>query len=74
MFDLNACHVERNLDGDYEIRWATKAPGQRVSVYMSDDAEFFYRGEHPGAPVLQTSDRHALLSNPDKAPSLQKEN
>ncbi len=67
MFDLNACHVERNLDGDYEIRWATKGPGQRVSVYMSDDAEFFYRGEHPGAPVLQTSDRHALLSNPDKS-------
>ena len=67
MFDLSACHVERNTNQDYEISWRTLEPGHRVSVYMSDDPEFFYRQQNFGIPILSTCDQRAVIENTDKA-------
>lgn len=67
MFDLSACHVERNADQDYELRWRTLEPGHLVSVYMADDREFFYGQQNFGTPVLTTRDQQALIPNPDKS-------
>lgn len=66
MFDLSSCHVLRNANQDYEISWRTREPGQRVSIYMSDDPEFFYRQQNPGTPLLSTFDQRAVIGNPDK--------
>ena len=65
MFDLSACHVERNAEQDYELRWRTLEPGHRVSIYISDDAAFFYEQENPGIPVFSTREAQATIPNPD---------
>ncbi|TDG15761.1 tyrosine-protein phosphatase [Seongchinamella unica] len=67
MFDLSACHVERNAEQDYELHWRTLEPGHRVSIYMSDDPEYFYRQDSPGTPILSTRGEQALVPNPDKS-------
>ncbi|RLQ22048.1 tyrosine-protein phosphatase [Seongchinamella sediminis] len=67
MFDLSACHVERNDQQDYELSWRTLEPGHLVSIYMSDDPEFFYRQGNPGVPVLCTREERARVPNPDKS-------
>lgn len=66
MFDLGACHVERNRDQHYLLRWRTSKPGQKVTVYMSDQPDHYYAGRNPGSPILATSDHEALIPNPDK--------
>lgn len=65
MFDLSACHVERNAEQDYELHWRTLEPGHLVSVYMSDEPEFFYRQDNPGTAILSTREEQALVRNPD---------
>ena len=65
VFDLSACHVERNADQDYELRWRTFTPGHTVSVYMSDDPDFYYQTDSPGNPILTTGASHALIKNTD---------
>ncbi|MEP4145839.1 MAG: tyrosine-protein phosphatase [Halioglobus sp.] len=67
MFDLNACHVERNENQDYELQWRTLEPGHKVSVYMSDDPDRYYRSEDPGSPVLTTREQYALVKNTDSS-------
>jgi protein-tyrosine phosphatase len=67
MFDLSACHVERNSDQDYEIHWRTLEHGHPVTVYMSDDPEFFYRSSDPGVPLHQSCGTSAVIDNPDKS-------
>jgi protein-tyrosine phosphatase len=67
VFDLTTCHVERNEQQDYLLRWQCARPGTRVSIYMSDDPEQYYREDHPGTPVAQTTASEALVANPDKA-------
>jgi len=66
MFDLGACHVERTGSQDYLIRWRLPAPGQRVSIYMSDDPGRYYAGDDPGKPLLVTGESEALVRNPDR--------
>lgn len=66
MFDLSACHVERIDGGDYLLRWQGPHPGQQVSIYMSDDREYFYRTTLPSEPpLLVTRDGEARLHNPE---------
>ncbi|MDZ7784827.1 MAG: tyrosine-protein phosphatase [Halioglobus sp.] len=66
MLDLTACNVERTGEGDYLVRWRGFHPGQKVSIYMSDDPEPFYAGADPGTPVAQSRGEEALVRNPDK--------
>lgn len=66
MFDLGACHVERNGDGHYLVSWRTARPGQRVAIYMSDNPDHYYTGKDLGTPVLYSSGHEALILNPDK--------
>ncbi len=67
MFDAAACGVERTGDGAYRIYWDGAHQGQRVSVFMSDNPEGFYRGDDPGQPLAQTRQREVVLPNPDTA-------
>jgi protein-tyrosine phosphatase len=67
MFDLTACHVERNENGDYLVRWRTLHPGQTIAIYMSDDPEQYYADHDPGTPVAHSTGEEALLRNPDKS-------
>jgi len=67
MFDLAACHVERTPQQDYLVSWRSLHPGQRVSVFMSDDPEPFYRASDPGAPVVETTAEQAIIANPDRS-------
>ena len=66
MFDLSACHVERNAEGDYILRWHSFTPGQRVAIYMSEDAEHYYHCQDPGTPVQYSTSEQAVVANPDK--------
>ena len=66
MFDLAACHVERTAQEDYLVTWHSLHPGQRVSIYMSDDPECYYRGDTPDLPVVESSNEQAVIANPDK--------
>ncbi len=65
MFDLRFCHVERTPDQNYLIRWHGSRPGQKVTVYMSDNPDHYYAGVGLGTPILHTTDHEALISNPD---------
>ena len=65
MFAVAASHVTRTPSGDYLLDWDGPYPDQLVSVFMADSPEPWYLGEDPGAPLLQTRERHARLSNPD---------
>jgi protein-tyrosine phosphatase len=65
MFDLSACHVERTPGHDYHVSWHSLHPGQRVSVYMSDDPEHYYQGRDLGTPVVETTSEQAVIANPD---------
>ena len=68
MFDLSACHVDRIDGDDYLLRWQGPHAGQRVSIYMSDDPEFFYRNvEDVGRALLVTRGEEARVHNPDPA-------
>jgi protein-tyrosine phosphatase len=67
MFDVTACHVERNQDQDYLVRWHGSRPGQRIAVYMTDNPDRYYKGSDLGTPLLYTSEPEVLVSNPDKA-------
>ncbi len=66
MFDLSACYVERTAEGDYQLFWRSVHPGQRVSIYMSDDPGFYYHSDDPGQWVAQTTAEQALVRNPEK--------
>ena len=52
MFDIAACYVEREADGDYRLHWRGSRSGQRIAVYMADTPDPYYAGEHPGTPLL----------------------
>jgi protein-tyrosine phosphatase len=66
MFDLSACHVERIDGGDYLLRWDGRHAAQLVSIYMSDDPEFFYRDAADFGPaLLVTRGNEARLHNPE---------
>jgi protein-tyrosine phosphatase len=67
MFDLSACHVERDINQDYLLRWRTAVPGQRVAIYMAEDPEHYYAGHDPGTPVLYSTGQEATIPNPDQA-------
>lgn len=67
MFDLTACHVERNDAQDYVVTWHSFHPGQRVNVYMSEDPQRYYDSDDPGTPVAQTTAERVVVRNPDKA-------
>ncbi|CAA0096031.1 Tyrosine-protein phosphatase [Halioglobus japonicus] len=67
MLELISCLVEHNEDKNYVIRWRSATPGQKVTIYMSDDPEHFYSGRPPGLPVAETNDEVVLVENPDKA-------
>jgi protein-tyrosine phosphatase len=67
MFDLPACHVERDRQGDYRLRWRGSRPGQRIAVYIADAPDAWYAGENPGTPLLYTSEPELLIPNPDKS-------
>ena len=66
MFDLGACHVERNRGGHYRVSWRTASPGQKVAIYMSDNPDHYYAGKDLGTPVLYSTGNEALVLNPDK--------
>ena len=66
MFDISACHVDRDPDGDYLLHWRGSVPGQRIAVYMADDPEGYYAGADPGTPILRTSAPEVRIPNPDK--------
>jgi len=65
MFDLKFCHVERNIEQNYFIRWHGAHARQIIAVYMSANPDKFYAGGDFGAPVLYTKDQEALIVNPD---------
>ncbi len=65
MFDLTACHVERTPRQDYRLHWRGSASVQRIAVYMSDSPDRYYAGGDLGTPLLYTSDREVLISNPE---------
>lgn len=66
MFYPFACHVERDYNQDYLIRWDSSYPGQRVVVYMADTPDVFYAGATPDAAVCASTGVEALVPNPDK--------
>lgn len=66
MFDLNACHVERNEQQDYVLHWRNAKPGQHVRVYLSDDPNRFYHSDDWGSPLIETREQSLLIPNPDK--------
>ena len=66
MFDLTACHVERDEEQNYLVRWRSLRPGQRIALYMSDRSDHYYEGDDPGTPILYTTDQEVRLANPDK--------
>ena len=66
MFDLSACHVERNENQDYLISWHTREAGQEVAIFMTEDPELYYSDHDPGTALLSTTDNSALIRNPDK--------
>ena len=66
MFDLSACHVERNENQDYLISWHTREAGQEVAIFMTEDPELYYSDHDPGTALLSTTDNGALIRNPDK--------
>jgi protein-tyrosine phosphatase len=66
MFDLSACHVERNRDHNYLVSWRLSRPGQKVAIYMSDSPDRYYAGNDLGVPVLHTAEEKALIPNPEK--------
>lgn len=66
MFDLAACHVERNENQDYLVTWRSLQPVAQVAVYMSEDPDRYYKSDDPGTPLLRTSSREFVLANPDK--------
>ncbi|MDH4039021.1 MAG: tyrosine-protein phosphatase [Gammaproteobacteria bacterium] len=66
MFDLSACHVERNRDGNYLVRWHLSKPGQKVAVYMADSPDRYYAGSDLGTPIAWTTQTEVLVPNPDK--------
>ena len=65
MFDLAACHVERDANQDYRVSWRTLVPGRAVSVYMAESPEAFYRGELSPEPDARSREDAVLLRNPD---------
>ena len=67
MFDPTACHVERDGQGDYLLEWHGVTPIEGVSIYMTDDAEAFYRGAERGEPLLRTREHRVRIANPDKS-------
>ena len=66
MFDVTGCYVERDEQQNYRLSWAGLSPISEVSVYMSDDAEYFYRNAERGQALLTTRSRDITLANPDK--------
>jgi len=66
MFDLAACHVERTAAQDYLVHWHSLHPGQKVSVYMSEDPEHFYQHRELENPVVETTAEQAVVANPDQ--------
>lgn len=66
MFDLSACHVKRNADHSYWLRWRLARPKQKVAVYMSDDPDHYYAGSDLGTPLLYTTEDAVLIPNPDR--------
>ncbi len=66
MLELISCLVEHNQNKDYNVRWRSANPGQRVIIYMADDPEQFYSGNDPGLPVAYSNGEEALVTNPDK--------
>ncbi|MEZ5501735.1 MAG: tyrosine-protein phosphatase [Halioglobus sp.] len=66
MFYPLACHVERDQNQDYRIRWATAYPGQSISIFMADSPDAFYAGAKPDAPVCESTSEEAVVPNPDK--------
>lgn len=67
MFDLSACHVERSPQQDYIVSWHSLYPGQRVTIFMSNEPEHYYQGRELGEPVADTNSERALIANPDKS-------
>ena len=67
MFDPINCHVERNEEQNYLVRWRLPSAGQRVAIYMADSPDRYYSASDPGTPILHTSNSEALILNPDKA-------
>ncbi len=65
MFDLSACHVERTPHKDYLVTWHSLHPGQRVSVFMTDDPGLYYSGADRGLPVVETTNEQVVIANPD---------
>lgn len=65
MFDLSACRVERNSEQDYHLSWRLPHAGEEVAIYMTDNADQFYSGAHPGHPVIRTTASEAVIANPD---------
>jgi protein-tyrosine phosphatase len=66
MLEQTSSNVERNASEDYIIRWRSPHPGQKTSIYISDDPEYFYGNKGPGMPLVQTTDEMALVPNPAK--------
>jgi protein-tyrosine phosphatase len=66
MFDVTACRVERATSQDYQLRWLSHRPFERVDIYMSDDPDYFYRPGYRGDPILSTSQHEVHIDNPEK--------
>ena len=54
MFDVTACHVERDAQQNYRLSWGGLTPIAEVSVYISEDAEDFYRNAERGEPLVRS--------------------
>ena len=66
MFYPFACHVERDHNQDYLVRWGSAHPGQIVSIFMADSPDVFYAGTKPDMPVCKSTGEEAVVPNPDK--------
>lgn len=66
MFYPFACHVERDHNQDYLVRWVTAHPGQTVSIFMADNPDVFYAGAKPDIPVCKSNGEEAVVPNPDR--------
>ena len=65
MFDLNACYVTRNEQQDYVVHWHSLHPGQQVSVYVSDDPDYFYQSRDFAEPTAVTREEQVVVRNDD---------
>jgi protein-tyrosine phosphatase len=70
-FNTGACSVERTSGDDYRIRWDGAPRGQRIAIYITDNAANLYDNSLHSlkdlcAPPIHSTGREIVIANPDR--------